>query len=199
MKPLSSVAARAAIPVPEGEANLIARVRQGEVQAFEALFRAHAPALRDYATSYLGTSEAADNVVQDIFLRLWVRRAEWPVRGSLRAYLYSAARHQVLNVLRHGRAQQRWEPEIALHLSQDATDDITASQADLATLEHALTNAVAALPERQREVVRLRWVEGLAYTEVAQTLGISTKTVDNHLARALKTLRAVLGGGGDHR
>jgi RNA polymerase sigma-70 factor (ECF subfamily) len=186
--------AAAELTLLDDESGLIARVRAGDVAAFEVVFQAYAASLCDFAEGYLRVRDAAEEVVQDVFLHLWVQRDEWPVRGRVRSYLYAATRNRALNVLRHAQTEARWEGDIAYQLMDRARADPADSVADAAraALERALAHAIARLPEPRRAVVRLRWVEGLSYTEVAEALGISIKAVDNHLARAIKALRATL-------
>jgi RNA polymerase sigma-70 factor, ECF subfamily len=159
--------------------------------AFRALFVEHAGPLATFVFRYVGSRQVAEDVVQDVFYRLWLRWHDWSPRGDIRAYLYSAARNGALNALRQAGTEERWSREVGERLEgarQMAPGD-SLRHADLAG---DVRHAVAALPARQRMIVQLRWLHELSNADVATTLRISKKTVENQVNRALKTLRAIL-------
>jgi RNA polymerase sigma-70 factor (ECF subfamily) len=182
------------IEVPE---DCVERVRVGDLEAFEALFRTtHAPLLA-FGTRYVGDAARAEELVQDVFFTLWERRAEWIVTGSVPAYLFAAVRSRALNLRRRDAVEQRWaddeahEPVRALHPPPPRADTMLETTEARARLEAAM----AALPPRLAQVMVMRWYGGLSYAEIANTLGISVKGVENQLGRGLKALRAALGSG----
>ncbi len=168
-----------------------ARLRDGDERAFEALFRAYAPGLVVFVARYVRTAAVAEELVQDLFLAVWRRRATLAVDGDAGAYLYAAARNRALSHLARERttARRTADPGAA---PPDVADP-RAPRADdlLALLE--LHDAVAALPTRCRLVFTLQRQHGMSYGEVAQALGLSAKTVETQMGRALKALRAHLG------
>lgn len=179
------------MPVPDDSA-LLPRIRAGDRDAFEALFRAHYPDLCRFAASRVGSPDAAEDVVQEVFFRVWSRRAEWEVTGSVRAYLYGAVCNRALNLLEqretHRRGHERAGREGSapgMGEAQPAADERLQAEESAAEVRRA----VAALPERAREVVTLRWQHGLRYAEIAGIMGISVKGVENQLARSLRALR----------
>src|SRR4051812_22611481 len=92
----------------ESLAVLPRRIRNGDIGAFEELFRAmHAP-LCEVVDSYVGSQAIAEEIVQDLFLLLWVKRNEFPAASSLRAYLFTSARNRALHHLRHRAVTRRW-------------------------------------------------------------------------------------------
>lgn len=174
----------------------IPRIRAGDVQAFEQLFRALHPALVSFALRYTGDTARAEELVQDVFFAIWQARAEWAPQGSVRGYLFGAVRNRALNVRRRDVLEQDLAAEAAhadtppLH-SVAADADAEAEQAELVLLAQA---ALDALPERCRLVMHLRWREGMSYAEIAEVMGIGVKGVENQLSRGLKAVRArVLG------
>jgi RNA polymerase sigma-70 factor, ECF subfamily len=172
----------------------VARIRSGDVSAFEALFRAmHAPLLA-FGTRYTGDSARAEELVQDLFFEVWTRRATWEVRGSVKAYLYSALRNRALNLRRRDAVEQDWATD-STHATEDAGIMPSSAESDpFAPPEMLaqLTDAMAQLPERCALVMQMRWHGGLSYAEIATTLGISVKGVENQLNRGLKALRRVI-------
>jgi RNA polymerase sigma-70 factor (ECF subfamily) len=179
------------------ERELLARLRRGDEDAFDAIFRAHYPPLVGVAEGMLRSRAVAEEVVQDVMLELWRRREGLPVEESLRAYLFRATRNRALNSLRHSRVERRGEPHAAGPTAEPARAPATLVEEEIDT---ALREAVGSLPERCRDVFELSRVHGLRYAEIASTLGISVKTVEAQMGKALRILRerlaAWLPGGG---
>lgn len=176
-------------------AEVVARLRDGDEAAFEAVFRAYAEPLCAFAVRYVGSRDVAADLVQDVFLWIWRNRAEWTIQGSLKAYLYRAVRNRALGVVRHHRIERRWAEESTRDKSASgvpapASGDETRDE-QLAALERA----VAALPSRRRQVFLLRWRDELSYAEIAEVMATSVKTVENQMARALRAIRHDVRGG----
>jgi RNA polymerase sigma-70 factor (ECF subfamily) len=175
--------------------DLADRVRQGDERAFEQLFRSYYGGLAAFAIRYVGDRSAAEELVQGLFADLWTNRASLDVKTNLRSYLFSAVRNRALNARRRalierdwGEGEDRADVEAMMQWTPDRPD---------AALEHAeaterLRAAVDRLPERCRLVMQLRWRDQLSYAEIAETLGISVKGVENQLSRGLKALRDML-------
>jgi len=170
---------------------LLARLNAGDQAAFDAIFRAHYAHLVAFAQSMLRDRAPAEDVAQEVMLELWRRRGELAIQDSLRAYLLRATRNRALNQLRHANVQRRAEP----HLVTDEAVPATGAGELVATeLRQAITRAVAELPPACREVFELSRGRGLRYAEIASTLGISVKTVESQMGKALKHLRLRLAG-----
>ncbi len=174
------------------EREWVARVRLGDERAVESLFEAYYPALCDFVRSYLGSPDSAEDVVQTVFLRIWEHRATWEPTSGVRAYLFAACRNRALGALKHDRVVARSAARVTSELlasgggrGSPAPDE--AVQAG--ELARVLRAAVDALPERRRTVVILRWQHQMSYAEIATVLGISVKTVEVHIGRALASLR----------
>jgi RNA polymerase sigma-70 factor (ECF subfamily) len=183
-------------PQPEWP-ELVARVRGGDPAALETIFRAFVLPLCAFAYGYVRSRDTAAELVQDVFWHIWRQRAGWTIEGSLRAYLYRATRNRVLDYLKHEKVERRWA-ERAVREGQtveqrQVTPDDTLDSEDLVG---ALEQALEQLPERRRLVFLLRWREGKSYKEIARLLGVSTKTVENQMTRAIRALREKLGPGG---
>ena len=171
--------------VDVGDDELLARIRAGDTHAFEQLFRRYAEPLYDCAYGYVGSRDAAQEVVQQLFVTLWERRRIWQVSGTVATYLYRAVRNGSLNALRSNRRR--------LALGERVSDAPGIDQEiEAADLARVVARIVARLPERCREVFRLNRYHHLTYAEVAETLNLSVKTVELHMARALRELRSKL-------
>ena len=165
---------------------LLDRLRQGDRDAFDAIFRAHYPTLVGVAERIAGERAVGEEVAQDVMLELWRRRETVAVDDSLRAYLVRAARNRALNHVRHERMKVRTAPFAA---GPSVTPAEAPSRLAEAEIENAVREAVAALPERCREVFELSRGQGLRYAEIASVLGISVKTVEAQMGKALRVLR----------
>jgi RNA polymerase sigma-70 factor (ECF subfamily) len=168
------------------------RVRSGDVQAFEALFRAYVEPLCAFAYSYVESQSLAQEIVQDLFTRLWERRDTLERPRSVRAYLYGATRNRVLNELRHARVEAAFLRRALRLESGSASGPRPVPPEDelhAGALAVAVERAVAELPPRCREVFTLTRDSHLSYAEAAEALGISRKTVEIHMGRALAILR----------
>ena len=168
------------------DSELLERLRRGDTSAFDTIFRTWYGPLVGTAERMLRDRAVAEELVQDVMLELWRRRETLAADGSAQAYLFQATRNRVLNHLRHLKIEQRSEPEIR-------GDSASTPHADSALaheeLDVAVQKAVQALPDRCREVFELSRVHGLKYAEIAKTLGISVKTVEAQMGKALRTLR----------
>ncbi|HEY7504289.1 MAG TPA: RNA polymerase sigma-70 factor [Gemmatimonadales bacterium] len=172
--------------LPE-EPDWLEAVRAGDASAFEALFHAYHAGLCSFAYRYLGARDLAEEIVQEVFLCVWERRRTWHVRTSVRSYLLTAVRNAALSYLRHERVVRRRRTEISD--AQDAfapSPEVRAMEGETIT---AVREAIGRLPERCRLVFTLHREQGLTYSEVAEVLGISPRTVEVQIGRALKALR----------
>jgi RNA polymerase sigma-70 factor (ECF subfamily) len=156
------------------------------------MFAAYYPALCSFVQSYVHTPDAAEELVQSVFLRLWEQRATWEPAG-IRPYLFGACRNRALSYRRHERIVARFEERVAredlaaassAHAPPAPDEDLYAAE-----LAEALRRAVHELPERRRQVVILRWEHHLSHAEIARILGISIKTVEVQFGRAIAALR----------
>jgi len=170
----------------------VAAIRTGDAAAFEAMFRAYKNDLVAFATALLDSREAAQEVVQDIFLRIWQQRELWEFPGPLNTYLFRAARNGAIGRIRHERIDARFRERVGtgasahLHGSRPRPADERARLSDLAS---AIELAVNDLPERCREVFRLSRYHHLSNPQVADVLGISINTVEVQITRAISFLR----------
>jgi RNA polymerase sigma-19 factor, ECF subfamily len=165
---------------------LLARIRGGDRDAFDTIFRAYYAPLVGSAQALLRERAVAEEVVQDVMLELWRRREALAVDDSLRAYLFRSARNRALNHLRHGRVERRAEPGAAAEV---ATPPTAFSRLAEAEIDVALRQALDSLPAPTREVFELSRVHGLRYAEIARVLDVSVKTVEARMGKALRALR----------
>jgi RNA polymerase sigma-70 factor, ECF subfamily len=170
-------------------------VRTSDIAAFDAMFVAYADKLCGFVYTYLHSRAEAQELVQDLFLWIWEHRAEWEVPGTLRKYLFKSARNRAISHLRHRRVEQRLDERLAR--DAHATDPVTVTPPPdqllaASELERLIDRAIAALPDRCREVFALSRRHGFGYADIAELLGISPKTVEIHMGRAFAAIRGVV-------
>ncbi|MFN0292776.1 RNA polymerase sigma-70 factor [Pedobacter helvus] len=158
--------------------------------AFEQLFKAHYRALHAYANMLLKDVDIAEEVVQSMFLKLWEKRDLLAVQTSIKAYLYKCIYNDSLNLLKHEQVKSKYQ-NFTVH-TMNTHHEPASNRVELFELQKALQLALNALPEQCRLVFQLSRFEELKYKEIAERLGISIKTVENQMGKALKILRLKL-------
>lgn len=154
------------------------RIRRGDVQAFGEVYKAHGPRLEMFLRRLLGSRQAAEDVTQETFARIWQNPNGFePERGSLRAYLFGAAKKRAANWWRKNGVPK--EPVL-----------LVSAECDSETV-WLLSDAVARLSEEGRALIWLREVEGYSYDELAQVFDVPAGTVASRLFAAREELRAI--------
>lgn len=166
---------------------LLALARNGDVVAFETLYKRHWRTLLDEAHRRLKGLEEAEEVVQEVFVSLYARIRELPPTENLAGYLFRAVQYTVYKKIRAHLVARRYQDEHSRFNAEPVSDD--AELEAYKTLELALAEAIGRLPDRCREVYRLSREQGYTYTQIARALGISESTVEKHMIRALQLLR----------
>jgi RNA polymerase sigma-70 factor (ECF subfamily) len=175
------------LSIPPDE-ELIRRLRAGDEGALELLVSAYWHRLIRYVEGILDQEEGAEDVVQEAFIRLWMRRKELRMEGSFKAFLYTMARNAAIDERRRfGR-----RAALAGRADPPGPQPSPLATAEASELQVVAGQAIAALPPRRREVFRLARFEGLSYKEIAQLMGLSPQTVANQMSRALTELHEAL-------
>jgi RNA polymerase sigma-70 factor, ECF subfamily len=165
--------------------DLMARTAQGDARAFRMLARRHAGRALGLARRILGNEAAAEEIVQDAFLRVWTYAPRWRPEAAFRTWLYRIVVNLCLNA-------KRRPPDLPLDAARDVADPAAAADTRLEARERdrRLAAAVDALPERQRAAIVLTYQEGLSNAEVAAVLDTSVSGIETLLVRAKRELRA---------
>ncbi len=167
---------------------LVRRLRASDESALEIVIVAFWQRLVRFVEGILGREGGGEDVVQEAFIRLWMRRTELRIEGSFRALLYTLARNAAIDELRRGGRR------MALNTKVDPPSPQPSPLAALeeSELREVAEAAIASLPPRRREVFRLARMEGLSYKEIAEVMGLSPQTVANQMSRALTALHEAL-------
>jgi len=159
-------------------------------ELFEQLFKAHYKALHAYATTILKDIDIAEEVVQNLFLKFWEKRELLSIATSIKAYLYKCVYNDSLNYLKHENVKLKHQNFTVY--TMDTSSEPASAKAELTELETKLRAALNELPEQCRTIFQLSRFEELKYKEIAEQLGLSIKTVENQMGKALKILRIKL-------
>ena len=173
---------------------LLTLLRRGEISAFVDIYTTYYDALLNYADRLLNDMEAARDVVQQVYYKIWENRDALNISLSVKAYLFKSVYHGSLNTLAHQKNIQKYEQEQMTDFyfstviqSPEAEEALWKSD-----IEQAIQEAIATLPEKCREVFVLSKIEGLKNREIAEKLNISVNTVKTQKRKAYAFLREEL-------
>lgn len=170
-------------------AHLMLRIQEGDQDALELLMGRYWTNLVRYSSQLLGCMDEAKDVAQEVFVRTWEYRFRWKPGGSAETFLYRIARNLSLLQLRRREVRSRSVPEIRNGSKRCRTpmEDTLSRE-----LRQALQTALGELPDRRREAFQLVRVEGLSLGAAAERMGVTKRTVANHVYMAATDLERAL-------
>lgn len=175
------------LTLPSDE-ELIHRLHLEDEKALELLVATYWQRLVRFAETIVERDGGGEDVVQEAFIRLWLRRKELKFEGSLKALIYTLTRNAAIDERRRiGRRDT-----LSRELDPPTPRPSPLAGAELSELQRVAQDAIEALPPRRREVFRLARMEGLSYKEIAEVMGISPQTVANQMSRALTEVHEAL-------
>lgn len=175
---------------PNNETELVRYAASGDATAFAALFRSYKDKLYGFLLKATGAPEMAEDIIQDIFLRLWKNREKLPAIVHFEGYIYQMARNQVINSLKRMAKETFILEELVKTCEAVRTD--AEDRLNVHEVNRHLHSALEKLTPRQKLVYTLSRDKGLKHEEIARSLGISPSTVNNHLIEALRLIRQQL-------
>lgn len=169
------------------ERRLLAQLKKGSLIAFDGLFDHYSSRLFYFAFGYLKSEADAEEIVQEVFMKVWERRTFIKEELSFKSYLFTIA----YNAIQKQFIKRNYQREYcnSLLLSADETDNVTVEGVNYHSLKELVDRLVNQLPPRRKEVYIKSRNEGLSTKEIAQEMNISIKTVENQLTQALKFLK----------
>lgn len=172
------------------EKEILLRLIQGDEQAFEKIYRLYSNRLYGKLLKLLKSVPQTEEIVQDVFLKIWEYRASIDPEKSFRAFLFKIAENKAFDFFRKAALHKAFETElIALSTSNHTMlEELIADEERSVLLEKAINN----LPPQRQQVFRLCKLERKSYTEVSQLLGISLSTISDHIVKATKSIRTQL-------
>lgn len=171
---------------------LAVRIKLGDEQALELLFHKYYFRLCAFANKFLNDPDEAQDIIQDVFIKIWEGRNDIDPEECLKSYLFKITQNLSFNKLRRKKVESRYIEIYKLiyidHQEFSSHDSLLAKE-----LEERISSSIGNLPSECRKVFELSRNEGLKYKEIAETLNISIKTVEAQVSKALRTIRTSLG------
>ncbi len=161
----------------------------GSIATYEHTFKTNYKGLHAYAYTIIKDDIMAEEMVQNVFYKLWKNRENIQVHESLTAYLYRSVYNECLNYLKHLKVKTAYQSHAARNMEHTHN---SSERIKLRDLQAQLHSALKELPEQCRTIFQLSRFEELKYLEIAERLGISVKTVENQMGKALRLLRLKL-------
>jgi len=168
------------------EVEWIYALKDGNLWAYNELFDRYGKRLHRFAIAYLKSTENAEEIVQDVFLKIWNNRKDLSPDKSFESYLFTIAKNGILNTIRKSKSEQAYLNFAILHPGKDVLLD---EELDFNELERAYSNAVDQLSPRRKEIFLLSRIHSLSNSEIAERMNISSKTVENQMTSALAEIR----------
>ncbi len=169
------------------EKELFQRIAEGDEQAFRIVFLHYYPRLLPFAIRIARTRQAAEEIVQEVFLRLWKHRTRFEYTDHLSSWLFTVAANQAYSFLK--KAARQGQLADLLTLQPEETYNETDARMDWKATEKLVAEAVSRLTPQQQQVFILSRQQGLSHVQIAERLTISRNTVKNHLVKALQSIR----------
>lgn len=183
-------------------ADILAGIKEGHRQAFDTFCRVHYQPLLSYGSIFL-PKDIVKDIVQDTFLNLWINRTKI-IRDNcedLNAWLLKCVYNRCMNVFRHNKKISMYDDYVKTRMVSvmsvylDPDNNPTLVNIFTSELRSSLNSAISALPTKCRVVFRMCYIEGMPEREVSEKLGLSVRTVENHIRNALIRLREILAKG----
>ncbi len=167
-----------------------AMLAKKDESAFEQVFKTHFKNLHAYAFTILKNEVEAEEIVQQVFFKMWERAEHLSFDGPVAAYLYRSVYNESLNYVKHQKVKNNYRLHVA-HRMKDQSENITEKVLN-EELAEKIREALSELPAQCRAIFQLSRFESLKYREIADKLNLSVKTVENQMGKALKILRVKL-------
>lgn len=169
---------------------LIASLKAGDRQAFNVLYWKYAKEVGKIALKYFKSKDLSEEIVQEVFIRVWENRASLNENASFRNYLYTITKNLVLNKVRKFFNERKYLSYLGrqMNLFHNKTEDVVI-YSDLEKFSARLINS---LPPQRKRIFKMSREEKMSNQEIANLLGLSKRTVENHIARAIKYMKTYL-------
>ena len=174
------------------EQEIFDRIKSGDNSAFEKLFFEYYPRLTVFANKYVNDLETARDIVQDFFVRFYESIETIIIHTSLKNYLYSGVRNSCINQINKNQTKLKYTQE--LRYQTDDSDFDLMNKIETTELEFLIWKEISKLPKQCRNIFELSRREGIKNKEISSRLGISIRTVETQISKALKILRKNLSG-----
>ena len=168
--------------------DLLTRLKNGDILAFDQIYTMYSHKLFSFVFNILKNESEVDDIVQEVFVKIWESRGKLVDYKLLNSYIFTIAYNNSIDLIRKRINNNKYLEHLKYSASINLTPNIV-SQIEFNELKNQVDKLIAKLPDRQKQVYLLHKEEGLTYPEIAEQLGISKNTVENHMVKALKYLR----------
>jgi len=172
---------------------LLQKIRMDDREAFELLFRRYYHRLCGFANKFLNDLVESEEIVQEVFFRIWQNREKLQMGIDIQPYIFRSVQNVCLNFLKHKKVANEYSELLQLLYKEGTDCDYSGYEKMVVKeLEVKINNAIDGLPDECRKIFLMNRNDGLKYAEIAEQLGLSVKTVETQMSRALKKLREEL-------
>jgi len=182
------------LKVTKTNTELVKLLKKGDMKAFDIIYKKYSKRLYGFVFRYVKQEADTEEIVQDVFIKIWKSREKIDVYSSFESFLFTIAHNATVNLLKKRATEQKYVEHVKslqnLEKAYELTDEIHYKE-----LKQKLQGFLNELSPRQKEIFQLSREEGLSNTEIAKKLGISVQTVKNHLVTALSFLKSKLDNG----
>ena len=168
---------------------VVVRIKAGDTEAYRQLFREYYPSVLAFVNGFVKDRSAAEDISQDIFIKVWIYRMSMDPEKPVRSYLFLIAKRHITNWFRKNQIIQNLVAEVPGH-ELEKLEDITAENDGIEELRLMAGKVVTTMPFKRRQVFMLSKREGLSAEEIGMRLGISPRTVNKHIQLALRHIRS---------
>jgi RNA polymerase sigma-70 factor (family 1) len=170
--------------------DLVDSLQKGDLEAFDLIFKKYSNRLYGFAFKYLKSKEETEELIQDVFLKIWENRKNLKKEASLRSYLFTISYHNLCRFFR----RRVYQEKLAKEITDPATETLNPDESiDYQSVLEQVDQIIEKLPARQKEIFIKSRKEGKSTREIAAELNLVPGTVDNHISEALKFIRKNLG------
>ena len=172
---------------PIEERQLVIQLKDGNQASYKVLYDKYAPMLFAFSRKYLQTQEDAEEIVQEVFLRIWEKKENIDEYQSFSSYVIQAAKYRIYNGFRK-KVNEQADLDFLMY-ADDSSRNFTELDVNYHAVKKKAESAITAMPPKRQEIFRLSREDGLKNREIAERLQISIKTVENQMGLALKFLK----------
>lgn len=173
---------------------LVKLLKKGDMTAFDVIYKKYSRRLYGFVFRYVKQEADAEEIVQEVFLKIWKSRDNINIYSSFESFLFTIAHNATVNLLKKRATEQKYIEHIKSLQYVDETYELT-DEIHYKELKHKFQNLLNELSPRQKEIFQLSREEGLSHKEIAEKLGISANTVKNHLVTTLSFLKGKIDNG----